>query len=163
MVVDKVICSKNDPTVFQNASCYLRPVRRNYRLIDLDGYLVITLNQVHVRVTLFYKYQTYQKFLIDLTQDFCGYVDGTKSATLIDMIMVGLAKTATFNHTCPYSPGPQKINGYYLDSSKFPKIVPEGQYRLDIKVFEPKSNKIIVLVQTYMTAKHNGPADLGMG
>lgn len=84
-------------------------------------------------------------------------------ASLIEMLVIEIGKASTFNHTCPYLPGPQIVKDYILDSSKFPKIVPEGQYRLDIKLLEPKLNETFILVEIYLTVKPIGATVLAMG
>ncbi|XP_055699105.1 uncharacterized protein LOC129799323 [Phlebotomus papatasi] len=103
------------------------------------------------RFTLFYKFSNgmYRKFLVDITEDLCGYIEGKRFAPLMNLLW-GSVTNYTNIEGCPLKKGVEYyIKDFVFDPSVFPPGAISGQYRVDIRTVNAIDRKKIFLIQGY--------------
>lgn len=133
----------------------------------LDGFcnLRAPVEHVHVNAQLFYRYRRYVPFLYDIDVDMCDYLgNGTKFQPIMEVMRGYIAKYTqnVQNQTCPVS-GNVTVNALQYDLAMLRNvIIPTGQYRADLRVFDAVSNATIFVVQAFL-AKVRSDDELGRG
>lgn len=91
---------------------------------------------------LYYRYNTYQKYAIDLWEDLCGFLND--KAHFMMWIMSRLQHFSNLNHTCPYTGTViLKANNISVDKFRIEPLLPAGRYRLDLNLTKlPRNNDI---------------------
>lgn len=127
---------------------------------------------MHVHLTVNYKFKVYRKFLIDIDQNFCDAMDGLynqneskkyHSRTLL-LMMQGLNNKSNINHTCPYSGYVVAQNLLIGDILMPGYLMPAGQYRLDIHIYDSSKNQTIIYPKVFLTIPASKSLlDLSMG
>lgn len=89
----------------QNVTCYNKPYNRTVQLINMDFELSngIILYNANVNIQVFYKYNTYQPFLINVNENLCDLLSGSVTSKIFIMQMENIMKSGTINHPCPYN------------------------------------------------------------
>lgn len=98
----------------------------------------------------------YQKFLIDLQEDVCGFLRGKKPSKILEMVVPVIENYTNTLHECPYH-DEVYLKKFRLTSLGLP-IVPTGQYRLDVSFYSGK--KFLLLAQIYVRIRSNGAYNL---
>ncbi|KFB53970.1 AGAP013484-PA-like protein [Anopheles sinensis] len=113
------------------------------------------LNYILVTMKLYYKYKTYQPFLIDLEQEGCAYMKNRPAIPLADYIyeifkdaMPELAKP------CPHGNRTYFIT-FLLEDRYSPNSMPAGDYRIDLK-FMANDGVILFAVESYFSVRRSG-------
>jgi len=117
-----------------------------------------------IRTRFFYKYQTYQPWLIDNAFDYCAFRRGAKNAVM--EMMIGLiSKYSNNTHPCPFNPPELFVaKDLILDGDYLPDVIPTGEYRLDMEWFKDEKQTIrYALIETYFTARSLSIFDIKMG
>lgn len=125
-----------------------RPIKRNIVKINCSITLTQPVNQMFLHIFLYYKYNTYQKFLIHQIGEICAFSRGEYLNPLGKIFhdnfikpMAGGGFELSYKLQCPYY-GDLNIyhGGVNLTQLTFP-LLPAGRYRFDV----------------YFTATRNGP------
>ncbi|XP_041765416.1 uncharacterized protein LOC121590093 [Anopheles merus] len=145
-------------TPYQRTSVnYCKTVlRRNHpTVLNVSVIAPEILNWIWVKVKLFYKFSSYQPFLIDLEQEGCEYVKNRPIIPLADYIYQIMQKTAPeLASPCPHGNKTYSIV-WWLEERYTPKSIPAGDYRLDIQFFAHDKVKLFAL-ETYITVRRAG-------
>lgn len=108
----------------------------------------------------------YRKFLIDLDMDFCGYMAETqKFDILLRTIMPVVERYSNINHPCPYS-GNVTVRKMRITNKIFDRaILPSGQYRIDVSIYDSKEKRPIIFCKIFMTVPiaNDARLDTAMG
>lgn len=105
--------------------------------IDCWVNLTAPVDNVTVRVRVFYKFTTYQPFTGVFVEDICAWLDGSKRSFALNWIMPLVVKYSNLNHPCPYSGyGYFKVDNLSINAFSFPQLVPAGRYRIDVSAWE---------------------------
>lgn len=118
-----------------NFTCTYKPVRRNVYGIDIRLKLRETIQAVHAHFELFYRYTTYQRFLINRWEDACGFFDGTVPSALLDIIQKNFGNITNVNHTCPYLQNETIIfntNSLNMANVIIEPLLPAGDFKLNL-------------------------------
>lgn len=161
MKLDKFDCYF-DPTVFANASCNVKFVDRYTQLVSGTTYVAVPQYIGRVHVTLFYKFRVYRKFLVEYDADMC---DLAAQHPLLALALPIIRKYSNQDLKCPYQ-GNFTLNRLTVDSRFLPNtIVPSGGYRLDMRVYHPKTNNTLFESKLYATIPESRDAhvDRAMG
>lgn len=130
-------CSTNK--AYCNESiCEVKLIARDFRSFkrsfSAGCNLIRPVHNVTIHITLNYRYKVYQKFLIDLRENFCDFQNGIGTFHLLNMFMPQIYKYGpSFKQKCPLN-GNMSFIGMPYNKSLFPHILPSGQYRFDIDV-----------------------------
>ncbi|EGK96821.1 AGAP013484-PA [Anopheles gambiae str. PEST] len=131
-------------------------LRRNHpAVLNVSVVAPETLNWIWVKVKLFYKFSSYQPFLIDMEQEACEYVKNRPIIPLTDYVYEIMQKTAPeLAHPCPHGNTTYNIV-WWLEERYTPKSIPAGDYRLDIQFFA-HDKVTLFAVETYFTVRRAG-------
>lgn len=145
--------------------CWLKKVGRigNDRISAVTRFRItepITEAFLHMRA--FYKYQAYQpykKFPVDIWEDLCGWLNGTKNSFYLNWTLEPAKKFITYDGEmkCPLIGNlDMKFENISLNS-RFPltQIVPSGRYRVEVNFTEGDRSTIISGKRYYFSISDN--------
>lgn len=117
------------------------------------------ITELYVHSQVFFKYQTFKKFPVDLWEDVCGWFNGTRKSHIMDRTIKPVLKYVKYDWPlkCPLREGNFSMNYYNISISEqfaFP-LVPSGHYLLDTKFTEGDRKTTILKSQTYITISDN--------
>lgn len=158
--IERIECSNNKR--FCNESiCDVKFVSRDTSLINVGCNLVKSVKKVNVRMTLHYRNLVYQKFLIDVTEDYCGFQNGIDTQKMLHVFMPHVYPYApSLKGKCPFI-GNMTVIGLPYGKYLFPHFLPAGQYRLDIDI--TTRNITIWFLQVFFAISSTGLQELPMG
>ena len=151
MIFERLVCQPNPETnIFSYFKCEIKHVSRRHLRIHLELNLTRPLRGVHVHSVAYYKYNTYQRWAINLWEDVCGWLNGTKRSYFMDFTVKKVLNYSNFNHPCPYEGNMfLKVKNISEDNFPFEHLVPSGRYRLDVNLTEENKEKVIVMLQLF--------------
>lgn len=130
--------------------CDLRLLSRDRFYLHIHCHLIRPLKSINLHGVLNYRYNTYQKFLIDRWEDVCGYFADNKSSLLINLFMQIISNYTSFNHTCPFTEDLFVLmTNYSMNEIIVKPLLPAGQFRMDINFTEGERKKSILGLQVY--------------
>lgn len=166
--MERVECKQIPDGACQTTNCSVELVDRNSRYLtvgcDLGDW---TQDYIRTRTRLYYRFNgnVYRKFLVDIDEDFCKFMSGKFESPFLPVLFKAIGTNTNINHTCPYT-GNVTIRNLTI-SSLFVKdlIIPAGQYRFDVNVYDSKRNRTIIRPVVYFTVPNSRDArlDLAMG
>lgn len=103
--LDKIFSTNVDTRIVANYTCFSKSYNRTIQLLTitinfLDG---VVLNNMYTHIEVFYKYNTFKPFLVNVTDDFCGLLSGRSQPKVLSMVYTMLKKHSNVNHPCPYT------------------------------------------------------------
>lgn len=67
----KCECNKN---IIENDYCRVKPTRDGYGNVTIYGTSKVPLNDLWMNLVVYYKYQVFQRFMIDFDFDVCKFM-----------------------------------------------------------------------------------------
>lgn len=158
--LERLECTSNQ--AYCNASySTANLMARDKSFMTVGCNLIKPLEKASVRLVLYYRFQVYKKFLIDVTEDLCAYQKGKNSGKILQLFMPFIkTKTEIFNQTCPFI-GNMTVDNLRYGSYLFPHLMPAGQYRLDIDIVD--QNVHVWMLQVFFRISSDGMQNFGMG
>lgn len=148
--------------------CSVLLVDRNTQYLNMACDLADGVqNDTYARITMYYRFNgnVYRKFLIDLNADFCEFMLSGTQNPLFSAAVKTLASMSNIIHPCPHT-GQMVVRNLTI-TNRFVAggILPAGQYRSDINIYNYKLNQTIVHPIVYFTVPNSNDArlDLTMG
>lgn len=147
--MDYVICSPEN-MLCSPLYCNVSKPNRHIQLINIGCELSEPQDKIHVRVQLFRRYNRFQPFLLDAVMDACKYMGGSRGNQLLaEFVIPKVVSCSNFNFPCPYN-GKLWIRNFTLDFQFAENMqAPEGQYRMDLTVFNSVTNGTLMLFRGY--------------
>lgn len=130
--------------------CNIRIIARNTFSINISNTLRNPIDNVHLHVVLFYKYNTFQKFLIDRWEDICGYFSGKVPSPVLDIIFSNTIQFSNINHTCPFN-GSMTFSAprYKMDNFIIEPLLPAGKFRADVSFTEGAKRNVVSHIKVF--------------
>uniref|UniRef100_A0A182NRC0 Uncharacterized protein n=1 Tax=Anopheles dirus TaxID=7168 RepID=A0A182NRC0_9DIPT len=130
-------------------------LRRNQpTVLNVSVHVPEVLNYIWVTVKLYYKFRTFQPFLIDMEQEGCEYMKNRPVIPLTDYIYEIFQKSVPdLSSPCPHGNKTYNIV-WWLEEKYTPKSIPAGDYRLDVQFIA--HDKAIIYANTRSTEKPIG-------
>lgn len=123
------------PNKFAKWHCIVRRVSHDNLKIDIEGNLSRPLHKIKTHTVFYYKYNTYQKFAIDLREDMCKWLAKKDKSYLLDWTLKKVQQYSNVNHPCPYNETIYvKNNNLSISNIPFEPLLPSGRYRIDINL-----------------------------
>lgn len=168
----KIECIDTDPILCGNPKCELKIVGRGKEVVNVGCNITRPLNDFFIHIVYNYKYGTiYRKYLIDYVFDICKVNDKEsrkmndnerKLAAAVVNSYLNSNQTQIV-HPCPYF-GPTYLLNYTTVELLGQTMLPEGEYRIDNRYFEGKTNKTLYMSRIYYTIKGKNPLlDMRLG
>ncbi|KAH8243776.1 hypothetical protein KR032_010063, partial [Drosophila birchii] len=128
-----VVCESYNNSWFQYHECRLKAVSREKVIMNINGTVLHSVNNIFVEAQIFKRESGYKPWLFKAKLDGCRFM--RKNYHPAAKILFGLFKEFTnINHTCPYV-GPQLIMGFYLKPELLILPFPSGDYMLSLRWF----------------------------
>lgn len=141
----------NPEGVASYIKCDVKHISQRNLKIFLVFNLKRPVREAYVHTVTYYKYNTYQKYPIDLREDICGWLNGKSKSYLLDWT-VKRVMNYTNLHPCPLDGEISiKVNNISLDKFPFEPLLPSGRYRLDINVTEGNENNVIFMIKIFLS------------
>ena len=151
--LEKILCFTN-PHYVVNITCDARPVARNTVKAHFEAFIAKPTNDILMRFNLYYRYNTYQKFLIDRTENFCQFMrdEASPQTPMMRLFYDNIRDYTALNHTCPYNGSIVlfKADRFNFDSIKFAPLIPSGRYRLDLTFYHTNRSNYIGKAEVYL-------------
>lgn len=113
----------------------MRYVSRNHLRFDIVGNLSKPLHKLWTHVVFYYKYNTYQKYAIDLWENFCDWFTHKSKNWMLEWTLARLFNFTNINHPCPYNGTVYiKVKNISVSQIPFEPLIPSGRYRMDINI-----------------------------
>lgn len=111
-------------------------MNRDRMRVHMEATFNRTLESIFVHSSIFHQFSNneYRPFLLNVWEDFCGYMRGDKRNMYLNLLAPLFMKNINFNHTCPYHPGMYlvKFDNVSVSDLDTIKIIPAGRYRLEL-------------------------------
>uniref|UniRef100_A0A182P3T3 MD-2-related lipid-recognition domain-containing protein n=1 Tax=Anopheles epiroticus TaxID=199890 RepID=A0A182P3T3_9DIPT len=145
-------------TPYQRSSInYCKTIVRRNKPTILNVSVVVpeVLNYIWVKVKVFYKFSTYQPFLIDAEQEGCEYIRNRPLIPLADYIYEIVQQSVPDLSTpCPHGNRTYNIV-WWLEERHTPRSIPAGDYRLDVQ-FVAQDKVLMFAAETYFSVRRAG-------
>lgn len=148
--IDRIKCASDICSAF---SCRLVRKSARLQLLDVDCTLARPVHAVFAHSRLLYRYQaTYRTFLYDTQNDLCDFLGARrKRQPMLDVFGSYIERFSNLNHSCPIE-GTVSVRDLRYDSGVMRNtIIPAGQYRVDMRLFEPNTNLTVFETMTFVT------------
>ncbi|XP_031629087.1 uncharacterized protein LOC116344614 [Contarinia nasturtii] len=137
---ERATCAKSPNGNISYLKCDIRHVSRRHVRVDVALNLTKPVKEALMHIVLYYKYNTYQRFAINLWEDACFWISHMKKSFFLDWTLkrffnlpTNINNITNINHPCPYEGFVYvKINNVSVDQFPFEQFIPSGRYRLDV-------------------------------
>lgn len=136
--------------------CDVKYIDRDNLRIYVWSNITAPVNDAWIHTVFNYRYNTYQKYAIDLWENACSWVSGKGKSYILDWTVKKLLKNTNFNHPCPYN-GHTFININNISVSRLPlePIMPAGRYRMDFNVTEGNRSNVLFISKIFFSISDN--------
>lgn len=139
-------------------SCLVKYIDRNNLKFNIRFTFTKPVHQFWVHSVLYYKFNglVYQKFPIDLWEDFCEWnaarLAGKFSSHILNWTFGKLINHTNLNHTCPLLGSYfMTVSNISIDAFVVEPLLPSGRYRLDMDYSEGYHAKKFHTTQVYFS------------
>ncbi|KAL1399269.1 hypothetical protein pipiens_002230 [Culex pipiens pipiens] len=159
--IERNLCVDQPYKYFELLTCTNRLIRNQPSQTHIVGRFRTLQDVVFCRYKVYYRFRTYQPFLIDEWFNYCDAYDNLDGVSSIGLLAIGGLKTTIPDLPgCPFG-GMINVT-HTINEAQFPPFMPAGQYRMDMKFYNAQ-NETLFAVQTYLTVRAKGAVDLTMG
>lgn len=131
----------------------MKRISRDNMRIHVNLTLRRPINNIWAHGIFYFKYNQFQKFPIDLWENFCLWLSGKKKSYLLEWTTENLLSFSNVNHSCPY----QDLVFVKADNISIKKLLdfemflPSGRFRMDINFTEGYGKSAFFMTRTYFT------------
>lgn len=156
-IFEKVEYEVFNKTLIKDFRLEWRPLASNVFRYNVSVEITEHLNELWYNYRLFYKYTTYQKFLIDMNMDVCGILNKTTNNPLTKVLLANYMREIqtdgyhmNFKPECPfYGYLEAWSTGSNSSHYNFP-LVPAGRYRVDLEARRTEHGPVIMVVRAFV-------------
>lgn len=135
------------------AKMEFRPIAPNMYKHNMTIVLKRPITNLWVNYVLYHKYTTYQKYLIDIWEDICGFWNGTAKSPVSSIVLENstpLGFKYNFPFKCPIVGTMQVLHdGFNASTIVFP-LLAAGRYRMECRYAHTRKGKIIMEMHHYL-------------
>lgn len=116
------------------------------------------LNVIQLHTVLRYRYNrlTYQTFLVDLWEDWCGFFSGKTHSLLLERLYENAPPFINKDYLCPYTDSiAVDMKNFSSKNIIFADLLPAGQYRVDFYFAEKRGETPFFSFQLYLEVSDN--------
>ncbi|KAH8294266.1 hypothetical protein KR054_010138, partial [Drosophila jambulina] len=127
-----LVCESYNKSWFQFHECRLKAVSREKVVLNANGTVFHSVNNIFVHANVYKRESGYKPWLIKYIFDGCRFMR-KKYSPAARLLYNFMKEFTSINHTCPY--GPQFVKGLYLKPELLLLPFPTGDYMLSLKWF----------------------------
>lgn len=125
--------------------------RKNFSA-RFEGRLRKPVNSIWAHSVMYYKYNYYTKFPVDVWEDFCGFLNGKTHPILLEMMLSRLIKHVNVNHSCTNSKDIfATFDNVPWSLFTFEPLIPSGRFRLDVNLTEGNRGDPLAELKIYFS------------
>lgn len=116
--------------------------------------LIREVHRTNVHIEMYYRYATYHKFMIDIWEDFCAYLECLEpsKARVLNVIHKNIRNYTNVIHACPYKGIIYvKADRYPFNTFLFDTLLPSGRYRIDLNFTNGFKKETFFFAQIYFS------------
>lgn len=150
-------CAYNPNGHVSFVACDIKRISRNNVRVNLQVNFSRPVYSVHVHTVPYRKFtaNVYRKFLNNLWEDACGWLNHTAKSYLLDYTVGRALKSSRIEtnvNKCPLTGNVYiKSGNYSLDSLIFDHLLPAGRYRVEVTFFDKKNGEWIFRGNVYVS------------
>lgn len=155
IIFQRVECEAND-TYMKLVHCYGRPIARYLFDLNVTATLKTTITP-RIHFVLNYRYNSYEKYMIDRWEDPCKYFNGTGDALLFELLYSNLRDLLSWR-TCPLRNNERFTilsREFSADDYSIDPEFPAGKYRFDVHLTYGYTESSILSLQFYFTLSNH--------
>lgn len=158
-MIQQFKCFPGNSTKMFIRNCTMKKAGRigsDRMMLNVQTTIVQPLSAMHVHFMVFYKYQVFKIFPINLWDDICIWLNKKKHSFLVEIGMARILEFVKYDHRleCPFEPGNLSVSFKNISiNEKLPLVplVPSGKFKMDFTLTEPDRNAVIVRIQIFLT------------
>lgn len=130
--------------------CYAKPIARNTFNINVTGVFHQTI-MPRVKFVLNFRYNTFEKYMIDRWENPCVFFDGTGNAEVFTILYENFQNLVSL-HACPYRRNETftiVADRFEVDNYRTETLLPAGHYRLDIQIASSDDRIFVMLLEIF--------------
>ncbi|KAH8257100.1 hypothetical protein KR038_003424, partial [Drosophila bunnanda] len=132
-------CGTSDEGFFVFQKCYIKPVNRSHKYIDIYVNMKKTpIDNITMNVKLMRYNNGYKPFFVDITFNACKFLKNPNKNPIIKLIYHSYVNSSNANHTCPYNHD-VIVDHFWTGNweSNFEKYIPtiNGEYAVYTNIF----------------------------
>ncbi|XP_050072162.1 uncharacterized protein LOC126560044 [Anopheles maculipalpis] len=159
LYINRVVCADTPYLETELLKCRSVSRRNLMPSIYVTIYVPKVYNYMMVQYTMYYKFQTYQPFLINGEFEVCDTLKDNYPGTLRDPLTTYALRILKQMIPKLVVPCPHGNQTYVVETvfekEYAPQSIPAGDYRLDLR-FAAKSNVTLLHLQGYFSARRKG-------
>ncbi|XP_026851182.1 uncharacterized protein LOC6591953 [Drosophila persimilis] len=125
------VCKSYNTSAFVFHNCRLKAVSRERVLLNMNGTVLHSINNVSLHAKIFKRANGFQPWLLEGTVDVCRFLQ-KRNNPFIRIVFNLFQEFSNINHTCPYV-GPQIVKDFYLKPELLRLPFPTGDYLLSMQ------------------------------
>ena len=115
--------------------CDIKHISRRDMRVNLENSFEKPVTTAWAHIVVYYKYNTYQKYAIDLWENLCGFLDQKAQSYFMAWAVSRVMNYTNLSHPCPYTENIViKVNNISIDAIQIEPLMPAGRYRIDINL-----------------------------
>lgn len=165
MVFERFICRPGNSSKFRVNQCFIKKVghigtdRVN---VSVKVSILKPVSELHAHLVVYFKYQVFKKFPIDIWEDICGWSTGKKKSFLMDWSIGKYMDAVKYDSgekfQCPMMVGNLSVNFHNISFNEhfpFAPLMPSGHYRFDITTTEGQKSILMAYFQLFISIADN--------
>lgn len=154
VLLERIEYQLKDQSLYSYNNVVFKAIAHNVYRINITSTFTRPINELYVHFVLYYKYTTYRKFLIDIWEDGCAFLNSSLTAPVARLAVentINLGVKMNFKLECPFSGTLIFVHDGLNFSHVNVPLFPAGRYRLDISLASPKKRNIYLEIQAFYT------------
>ncbi|XP_017016485.1 uncharacterized protein [Drosophila kikkawai] len=131
-----LVCVSYNESWYIVQHCRLKAVSRSKVILNFNGTVLHSVNDIQVHVKAFKKASGFKPWLLDSKVDVCRFLKRNYDP-FVKLVFSLFKDFSNFNHSCPYL-GLQMVKGFYLRPELLHLPIPTGEYMLMIRWYFDK-------------------------
>lgn len=151
---EKALIKVFNKTVIPFALYELKPIAPNVFKLNVTIKLAKPINSLWAEFTLYYKYKTYQRYLVHLKEDICAFLEGSETFPIVKLLIESILRLdVQFNVPlkCPFPDLFIATSDAYNMSAFNSPLMPAGRYRLDTAFTIEKNGRTEFIIEEYFS------------
>lgn len=157
LTIDSYLCNSPNGKI-RSLVCDVKYLHQGNLKVDVHGNLSETVHDAWVNAVFYYKYDTYQKYAINLWENLCDWFSGKTQSHILDWTIGRVQRFTNVNHTCPYYEGYKYIQIDNISMEAFPlePLMTAGRYRIDLSLTGENRSNVYFLGKLFISVSDSG-------
>lgn len=153
----KIDCVDVIPEVCGDLMCDLKVISRQEINVNVGCNLLKPFNKISFMGVIYTKHgASYKRFGPEFTGDYCDAIANRNNIVMNSIFKQLTARNVEILHNCPLF-GPHYIKNLTVNEAFGLSVLPQGDYRIETRFADEKTNKTLLHVRLYFFVKAMDP------